>query len=113
MRSGRRGRNRTCNPQIRNLMLYPIELRALEKNLSRRRWYDHELLPDPIHRCHVGGGSCVFQNWIDVRPAHWEFNELEITLKRPFQLLPRSAVPARVRSPMNTFPPNSTERAEI
>jgi len=25
---GRRGRNRTCNPQIRNLMLYPIELRA-------------------------------------------------------------------------------------
>jgi hypothetical protein len=25
---GRRGRNRTCNPQIRNLMLYPFELRA-------------------------------------------------------------------------------------
>ena len=25
---GRRGRNRTYNPQIRNLMLYPIELRA-------------------------------------------------------------------------------------
>jgi hypothetical protein len=26
--AGRRGRNRTCNPQIRNLMLYPFELRA-------------------------------------------------------------------------------------
>ena len=40
-------------------MLYPIELRALEKNLSRRRWYDHELLPDAIHRYHVGGWFCV------------------------------------------------------
>jgi hypothetical protein len=26
---GRRGRNRTCNPRIRNPMLYPFELRAL------------------------------------------------------------------------------------
>jgi hypothetical protein len=26
--SGRRGRNRTCNPRIRNPMLYPFELRA-------------------------------------------------------------------------------------
>jgi hypothetical protein len=25
---GRRGRNRTCNPRIRNPMLYPFELRA-------------------------------------------------------------------------------------
>ena len=29
MESGRRGRNRTCNPRIRNPMLYPFELRAL------------------------------------------------------------------------------------
>lgn len=28
LENGRRGRNRTCNPQIRNLMLYPFELRA-------------------------------------------------------------------------------------
>jgi hypothetical protein len=28
---GRRGRNRTCNPRIRNPMLYPFELRAREK----------------------------------------------------------------------------------
>jgi hypothetical protein len=27
--SGRRGRNRTCNPRIRNPVLYPLELRAL------------------------------------------------------------------------------------
>ncbi len=27
-RHGRRGRNRTCNPRIRNPMLYPFELRA-------------------------------------------------------------------------------------
>ena len=27
---GTPGRNRTCNPQIRSLMLYPIELRARE-----------------------------------------------------------------------------------
>ena len=27
---GRPGRNRTCNPRIRNPMLYPLELRALE-----------------------------------------------------------------------------------
>ena len=26
---GRPGRNRTCNPRIRNPMLYPLELRAL------------------------------------------------------------------------------------
>src|SRR3954452_23025959 len=26
--TGRRGRNRTCNPRIRNPMLYPFELRA-------------------------------------------------------------------------------------
>jgi hypothetical protein len=26
--NGRRGRNRTCNPRIRNPMLYPFELRA-------------------------------------------------------------------------------------
>ena len=30
-RSGRPGRNRTCNPRIRNPMLYPLELRALAK----------------------------------------------------------------------------------
>ncbi len=30
---GRRGRNRTCNPRIRNPMLYPFELRA-RKRLS-------------------------------------------------------------------------------
>src|ERR1035438_7917949 len=29
--SGRRGRNRTCNRRIRNPMLYPFELRALER----------------------------------------------------------------------------------
>jgi hypothetical protein len=28
---GRRGRNRTCNPRIRNPVLYPFELRALER----------------------------------------------------------------------------------
>ena len=28
---GRRGRNRTCNPRIRNPMLYPFELRALKR----------------------------------------------------------------------------------
>ena len=27
-KSGRRGRNRTCNRRIRNPMLYPFELRA-------------------------------------------------------------------------------------
>ncbi len=30
-RNGRRGRNRTCNRRIRNPMLYPFELRALNK----------------------------------------------------------------------------------
>jgi hypothetical protein len=34
-----------------------------------------------------------FRDSIDVQPAHWEFNELEITLKRPIELLPRSAIP--------------------
>ena len=29
--SGRPGRSRTCNPRIRNPMLYPLELRALNK----------------------------------------------------------------------------------
>ena len=32
---GRRGRDRTCNPGIRNPMLYPIELRALRANLTQ------------------------------------------------------------------------------
>src|ERR1035438_3223300 len=31
-RFGRPGRNRTCNPRIRNPMLYPLELRALNYN---------------------------------------------------------------------------------
>lgn len=31
---GRRGRDRTCNPGIRNPVLYPIELRAPWQNLS-------------------------------------------------------------------------------
>ena len=60
MGSGRRGRNRTCNPQIRNLMLYPIELRAREKNLSRRRWYDHALLPDLIQTLPCGRSGSRF-----------------------------------------------------
>jgi hypothetical protein len=31
---GRRGRNRTCNPRIRNPMLYPFELRALNQKFT-------------------------------------------------------------------------------
>jgi hypothetical protein len=37
---GRRGRNRTCDPQLRRLMLYPTELRA--RVLRRRR--NHSLV---------------------------------------------------------------------
>ncbi len=32
---GRPGRSRTCNPRIRNPMLYPLELRALERRFCR------------------------------------------------------------------------------
>ena len=34
---GRRGRNRTCNPRIRNPMLYPFELRAPSTGVGPRK----------------------------------------------------------------------------
>ncbi len=35
LRFGRRGRTRTCDPQLRRLMLYPPELRARKFNFTR------------------------------------------------------------------------------
>ncbi len=36
--AGRRGRDRTCNPGIRNPVLYPIELRALKNLRGPNMW---------------------------------------------------------------------------
>src|SRR5579863_5489913 len=41
-RSGRRGRNRTCNRRIRNPMLYPFELRARNRPPTGSLVFNHK-----------------------------------------------------------------------
>src|SRR6266849_501018 len=87
--SGRPGRNRTCNPRIRNPMLYPLELRArIDKTLHQQLGMRRECRLRPEYRT----APCAL--------ASSDKTRLQTRLSCPFYAL--TGVPPAIQSPSPT-----------